>query len=331
MKNGYKRLLILELFIFVILVINLLLTRFSSNLFITVILLTSLIIFKRLFGFEKDRHRYIKDLFLDTFIFLATFLILYYLSGIFFGFTYSMNMYTPIKKLGVIFILIVNVFLKEYFRYMMLCKSELNKLSTVATIFLFILLDMSILLPYAVFTDNYSIFKFIALTLFPTISTNISFSYVSRKGGYKPVIFYSLIMTLYPYIIPIVPNVNNYFYSLIFLLIPLLYSFRIYRFFLKSRDEEKNSRENNKLIYKFISLVPVSLFVMFVICIYSGYFRFWVVAIASGSMEPKISIGDLVIIDQNVNKQELQEGQIIAYRRENMIVVSVMKISLCLI
>ena len=86
--------------------------------------------------------------------------------------------------------------------------------------------------------------------------------------------------------------------SLIFLLIPLLYSFRIYRFFLKSRDEEKNSRENNKLIYKFISLVPVSLFVMFVICIYSGYFRFWVVAIASGSMEKQISKGDIVIVEK---------------------------------
>ena len=54
---------------------------------------------------------------------------------------------------------------------------------------------------------------------------------------------------------------------------------------------------------------------------YSGYFRYYAIAIASGSMSPKIKKGDVVIVDQEYSYKDLEKGQVIAYQRNNVIVV----------
>ena len=101
-------------------------------------------------------------------------------------------------------------------------KKEINKLNkkiALITISLFIFLEISVSIPQADFSDSYSIFKFIAMVIMPAISTNVAYSYITKEVGYKPVIYYSSIISIYPYIIPIVPNVNSYIYSLIFALL----------------------------------------------------------------------------------------------------------------
>ena len=60
---------------------------------------------------------------------------------------------------------------------------------------------------------------------------------------------------------------------------------------------------------------------MTLVYFYSGYFRFYAIAIASGSMEPKVKKGDVVIVDKNSTYELLEEGKIIAVRKDNVIVV----------
>ena len=85
MKKSFKRLIIFSLIIILIIFLNSfvfkLFNRWTLFLF-TVILL----IIKKVFGYEKDRHRYVKDIVLGIIIFLMPFFILYYLSGIFISF-----------------------------------------------------------------------------------------------------------------------------------------------------------------------------------------------------------------------------------------------------
>ena len=232
-----------------------------------------------------------------------------------------MNVYSILEKIKIIGFITVSIMLKEYLRCMMLYKSDLNKLTTITTVILFIFLDISTTIAYGDFSDNYGIFKFIAMEIMPAISTNIAYSYVTKRIGYKPILFYALIINLYPYIIPIIPNVNNYIYSLISLLLPCAFMLVVYNFFRKSDDKDEKERDYNKKKYKILGLVPAFLIVMVIICFYSGYFRFWVITIATGSMTPKIQIGDLVVIDQKANKKNLQKGQVIAYRNSNSIIV----------
>lgn len=319
MKRGYKKLLILELIIFVILLLNSLIVNILSGYKIIILLFLLTFVFKYFFGIEKDKHRYLKDIILEIIIFLIIFFISYYLLGIVIGFARTGNYFTISGIKNFIFPTICYVILKEFLRYQFMCKSEGNKLAIIVTIILFIFLDLTLTIQYINFSNRYSIFKFIALNLLPTISRNITFSYITSKVGYKPIIIYALIIELYQYIIPIVPNPNTYLVSIIEFLLPIILGYKIYLFFKKVTDEEIDRNYKKK---KSISLVLPTLIIIIIVYFTSGEFHYWTLAIASGSMSTSINKGDIVIVEKINNKYDnLKEGQVIAYEKDGIILV----------
>ena len=318
MKKGYKKLLIFQLILLVIFIFNSfvssILTKYNQIIFLIIIL----IFFKFLFGFEKDRHRYIKDLILETIIFLLTYFIIFYLFGIIIGFAKTTNYYTLSGFIDFIIPLVLSIILKEYLRYMMLTKSEYCKLLNVTTVILFIIFDVSNAIFYNSFSNNYDSFMFISLTLLPAIGNNIVCSYISRSSGYKPVILYLLCINLYQYLLPIIPNPNEYLLSVINLLVPFSYGFSIYRFYSRVKDEDILRDYNKK---KINSLIPALIISIIAVYFTSGYFKYYMVAIASGSMTPNINKGDVVIIEKTNNYEEIEVGQVMAYKYNNVIVV----------
>ena len=69
MKSGYKRLLAFETIIFIVLGINSFVSSILSDYLMLIFLLIIVVMFKFFFGFEKDRHRYTKDIIFDCIIF----------------------------------------------------------------------------------------------------------------------------------------------------------------------------------------------------------------------------------------------------------------------
>ena len=82
--------------VFLIFILNSFISNILGGYNFTIFLLLSLIFFKILFGFEKDRHRYTKDIIYETLIFLLTFFVLFYLFGVIIGFakTNYLNWYS---------------------------------------------------------------------------------------------------------------------------------------------------------------------------------------------------------------------------------------------
>ena len=179
MKRGYKRLLIYEIIIFFILIINICFLNILGNYTTIIFLLLMIGVFKKLFGLEKDKHTYSKDIILDIVIFLLIFFLLYYLSGLFFGFARTENYYNVSGLIKFVIPLILSIILKEILRYNIIMKSEGNKLLTILSIILFIVIDFSIY--FNGFYNKHDTFIFIALTLLPSISTNILCSYITFK------------------------------------------------------------------------------------------------------------------------------------------------------
>ena len=206
--------------------------------------------------------------------------------------------------------------LREYFRYNMLCKADGNKLCTILVVITFIFFDVSNDYFSVHFDSNFAILRFCALSLLPALSKNISYSYVTKKVGYKPIILFDLVFVLYQYVIPIIPNPNEYLLSIIILLVPVLFAFRIVRFFnLKKLDRIASDYKKNKAVGMAVPLFLVLVMIYF----YSGYFKFYAIAIASGSMSPIIGKGDVVVVDRKFN--ELEVGDVIAFKKENLIIV----------
>lgn len=319
MKRGYKKLLIFQLIMFFILILNSFIHNILGNYITIVFLILTIIIFKLFFGVEKDRHRFTKDIIFDVIIFLLIFFLIYYLSGLIIGFARTDNYYTLNGIKTFIIPIIITIILKEFLRYQVIMKSEGNKILMILSCILFIFLDVTNPIFYNGFSSKYDTFIFFALTLLPAISTNIVCSYLTFKVGYKPNILYLLVMNLYQYLLPLVPNPNEYIASIIRFLLPILLGYKLSGFFNLTADQEIDRNYNKTSAW---SLIVPTILVAVLVYFTSGYFHYYAVAIASGSMEKAISKGDIVVIEK-IDKQydKLEKGQVIAYTYHGVLVV----------
>ena len=318
MKKGYKRLLIFCSVLIIILCLSAFWNNILSGYRMIFFLLVLVVIFDSYFVLERDNKRYFKDLLFETFMFLMLFFIFFYLLGLVVGLARVPSYLTFNGIKNILLPIILFGILRELLRYNLLKKSDGNLICTVVVIVLMILFDLCDDYFVASFATKYSILSFIALVLLPTISRNLSYSYISKRYGYKIVIIYDLVFSLSFYLLPLIPNPNEYIMAIIYLVVPVLYAFRIYSFYMRRKDE-LIPRDYKKKKLKGI-IVPV-IIIMAMVYLYSGYFRFYAIAIASGSMEPKIHKGDLVIVDQDIPFENIEIGDVIAYRHEKIIVV----------
>lgn len=319
MKKGYLKICIFEFFAFLILIINNFVPSILSDKKNIIFYLLLLFIFRIILGFEKDRHRRSFDVIIEILIYVVIFYILYYLAGIFFTFSKTNNYLSLNGIYNFILPIIINSIILEILRYNVLCKSEGNKFLFVLTTLLF-----SFLYSFNIFTniaskEAFDIFKIFALSVLPNMSINILNSYLCIKSGYKPSIFFRLIYILVPYIIPIFPNPTLYLRSLIDFIVPLVFLYKIYEFVNKYEYKEID-RDYYK---KRISLFFIPIIMMFIVVYFvSGYFKYYAIAIVSGSMTDTFSRGDVVIVEQiNSDYDRIDIGNIIAFKYNKSIVV----------
>ena len=317
MKGGYKRLLILLACIICVVLLNVLFFKVLYGYAMIGFLVVLLLVFYKFYVLEKDNHRYFKEMIYEIIFYTILYFILFYLLGLIVGLYRVPNYYSFTSLKNIIIPIILFCVLREILRYNLLCKAEGSKFIIVLVIITIILLDICDELSIVSFKTNYDILKFVALTLFPSIARNISYSYITRKAGYKPVIIFDLIFSLYAYLIPLLPNPSEYIMAIIYLLVPILFALRIYSFFEKKRDNLLPSDYNKR---RFRGIIIPLVLIVILVYFYSGYFRMYAVAIASGSMSPKIHKGDIVIVDKK-DKHNIDVGDVIAYRHENIIVV----------
>lgn len=319
MKTSYKKLLLFQGVCLLIFGLNSFVSNILGGYNLIVFLVLALILFKFIFGFERDRNRFTKDIIFEVIIFLLIYFIILYLSGVVIEFAKTANYYTWYGFKTFIIPLVLTTILKEILRYMMLKKSEGNKLLFFTTTILFIFLDITEAIYYNDFGSNYDSFIFIALTLLPAISTNVVFSYISPKTGCKPIILYALVTELYVYLMPIIPDLNEYLTAIVNFVVPMLLCYRVFNFFEKEKDDDIDRDYNKKQVG--VLVVPTIL-TLIIVYFTSGYFKYYALAIASGSMEPTFSRGDVVIVNKvQGDYKRLKVGDILAHKHSGVIVV----------
>jgi len=318
MKKSYIKIFIYCVLALLILFINSFVLNILTYYKMIILLIILLIVFKLLFGFEKDRHRYYKDVIMNILIIILTFFIIYYLLGLIIGFVRMTNYYNYNSFIKLILPYVVIVCLKEYLRYQLLTKSKDIKILNILILILFIMFDITNDINIRLLDTGYKKFIFISIVLLPSISKNIVANYISKNVGYKPNILWITIFELYSSLIPIVPNTGIYISSIISFLFPLIILYNVYNFFEKRKKRIPLSNDND---LNLVSLYFSMLFIGILIYFTSGYFKYYIIAIGSGSMMPDINIGDVVILNQKYNLDKLEIGDIIAYEYEKKIIV----------
>ena len=318
MKKGELKLFIFEFIVIFLLILNSFISSILNYQNILLLLIGMMIVTKYLFGFEKTNNRYNKEIIINLLIVILTCFIIYYLSGLIIGFVKTDTLTSIYGLTNFIIPFIVSLVLKEILRYNLLRKGEKSKFLLVLTIILFIMLDVTFTLANGFTGSKYSKYLFFSLTFLPSISRNVTATYIAKKISFIPNILWLLIVNLYSSIIPIMPSTGNYVGSLLKLLFPVIIFYSVFTF-VQNRKMNKPLRNNNE--HRLLGISLTGIFVAVVVYFSSGFFKYYASAVATGSMVPNISIGDVVIVNQKYDLNDIKVGDIIAVKYDNKIIV----------
>ncbi len=299
--------------------------EFNNIYVISSIFLIFIVFIKIILGYEKDRNRFKKDAIMNVFIYVMLYHILTYIAGIFIGFVrtiYSLSFLSIIQN---ILPIISSIIVIEILRYMINKKAGDNKYLLMYSTVVFVLVEIMFLVALYSYQSSEMWLTIIALAILPTISKNILLNYMAIHYGFLPGILYRLLMEIPDYILPIFPNFNDYMIAIFGFILPLVILFIIYRDTIKKaikKDKEFDSSLKKHFVAK-ISGVILIIITFTIIVLTSGLFKYFTLSIGSGSMEPNLNIGDVVVV-QKISEEEISElkvDDILVYEKDDVVIV----------
>ncbi len=311
MIKNRKLAIIYLLILIIFFLLNLFVINITSKIELLPIFILLLICSKFFFKFRRFNGKN-KNIIILVMLLIGILQIgIYYIIGMFNGFSNNAIMMSINRFLNVIFPMILILTIIEYLRYQMIYKEE-GKLSLILCTILFILIDINLFGTFVNFNDLNSTLNFFGIVLFPSIINNIVFNKITIKYGYKPIIIYRIITIISLYVLPIIPNMNMLLRSICRIIIPLII------FLLISYMFDRVTFEN--IVRKKRNINISTLILIIIIIIMSGLiscsFKYGLIAVGSGSMSGAINIGDAVLFEK-YNKQKLEIGDIIIYNKDN--------------
>lgn len=317
MNKSYFRQLFLNILLLIIVILNSIFNFLNSYTLILFLFIFN--IFASYFiGIEKDNKRYKKDIIIRIIIYGLFYYVILFLLGLMIGFNRNPLSSNILPMLKNILPIILTVPLVEYLRNTLMTKGYIYKSILVLMVLSFIMLDLTLILS----TYRYGTFNLIFLIIIPSISRNIFQTYLVHKVGYKPSIVYGLLFRLPIIMLPIYPTFGTYIDSLIGFLSPFILMFIIYLSFNKIKHEKELGKDPKKPFVKLVYLFSV-LFILMIIFLTSGLFKYYVVTIATGSMKPGIQVGDVVIVEQLKEKElnKIKINDVLVYKHDNKVIV----------
>ena len=281
------------------------------------ILLSVLIFFT--FGKNYDNKKLRNSIIQYTIVAVLSYIIIYLLSGLFV--TFGKNPYNT-KLNGLIkniWITGVAICAKEYVRYKLINnvydKDKIKFAILISVVYILIDIDYTRFIGNTVAT--LTIIKYISQVIVPNIAKNMLFSYTSIYSNCVPAIIYQFITNLYYWLSPILPNSPWAMTSVIDTVIPtILFLYIRYEKNKLSPQKDRQTLVNTNPG----SIIPLVVAIILVIWFALGIFPIKPVAIATGSMEKEIYVGDVAII-QKCNANDVNVGDIIEYQMEGYTVI----------
>lgn len=264
-------------------------------------------------GLNQTRKKVILQVFIGLIIYFA----LIYILGLSAGFmknAYSLRLSSIVKNA---FLPVLSMIALELFRYIFVSANKDSKETIIYVTIAAILLDI-VLNYYGIQGSLAAIFVYLTVKVLPIIFKNIVMTYLTYQVGFHPCVLYVIPVSLFKYVLPYIPNLGNYLYSVIDISLPSL----IYIFTSKAiRDElsEKESLWEYIKIYVFI--IPITIIFSVVIGLVSGIFNYHLIGINTSAVSPKIKRGDAVMIYKNIKYETYKEGDIIVYKSDNKMVI----------
>lgn len=319
MKNKGVYIFDLILFLFIIALKFVFINHFASysNMANAIFWIISLVAFIKLVGIKRDNSVVKSNVTQIVFISIILFVLLSFLSGLYFGFlrnSYSLALVSIIKNIYSVAIMIVA---EEYIRGITINVCVKDKKPVYILTLLYVVLDVTLLLGPTSANNIRRLFVFITTVGLPSVARNVLSTYLTFTVSKVPGMILRLFFSLYIYVFPIFPNLGDYLNSVIGIMIPYLIYFISSGMIYKSLDKRVAPIKKNLWYLN----IPLLIMMLFLVALVSGIFRYQIMAIGSGSMEPEIYRGDAIIFEKVKTEEEknaLVEGTIIVFRHSGV-------------
>lgn len=318
MKHSMK-IIIIELALIISSFLGIIIFSYNYFVYLALLLALSIVIYFSLKP-ERRNERFNTDILL---IIIITFLFYYaitYFLGFFAGFYFS-NYSKQIKGILLNIIMgITSIYSIETIREVLIKNHAYHKSIVWLTPVICFLLEIPVVINFKLYSSILDIFSAILTVLIPSLVKNIVLTYITYKSDKKNSMAYQAIYTFPRYILPVFPNLGDFFDIIINTSLPIVMLILITNISTVKFEKIKNSRNlaKNKIVSRTIN-ATIAFILITMIYLTSNMFRFTSLAIGSQSMTGTINKGDIVIIDKKDKK--VKKNDIIAFKQQEKIIV----------
>lgn len=158
-------------------------------------------------------------------------------------------------------------------------------------------------------------FVYIATEVLPAFALSGLLTTLVMYGDYKAGLIYVAIIRLFPRLFPFLPNLPWLAESVAGIAFPI-----VFLLYIRDYYQERSHRRDRGNMTGFIgSITVLVLFGWFIV----GVFPVYPSVILTGSMEPGIKPGDVILIEKitkEADVYQLKEAEIISFRREDILI-----------
>lgn len=233
----------------------------------------------------------------------------YYLTGLYFGFYASLVRFSLETVFRHILPTVMLIVASEMIRSVFLAQK--NKCVDVSSFAALVLLDAQM---HAISDGMATFYGFVdtfGYVLFPAVTGNLLYHYLSRKYGSLPIILYRTVLSVYPYVIPYTPATPSAWVAFSKLITPLL----VYLFLFILYEKRKYAVSRKKRKSHLAASAACLLFMIITVMLISCQFRYGLIVVGSESMTGAANKGDALIYEQ-YDGQIIVKGQIIIFEKD---------------
>ena len=247
------------------------------------------------------------------------YMIMYYLIGLLIGYSTSPFNHSILGILSNVFPFVIVAIAEEVIRsnYIKAAQENRKYINIFFVTFLLTILNIGISNFKGAFDSTAVMMVFLLKYFFPSLITSMFLSYLTYREGIISSLLYKIPFLLVYLISPVFPANNYAIICIIHSFVPLFIYFKI------EKEYFSYIKFNIKERFSGFEKVKFLIFIFFIVLVTSftaGIYPIKPVVIITGSMDPIIKRGDVVIY-QKINYNDIEIGDIIVYNLDSIKVI----------
>ena len=317
MKKNIKAIYLTEIALLILIILFYMLTKVvSSNIksylaitFLLIILIINIVLFK--IDHTKNYYSgYIRRTIITVLMISG---IIIYALGVIIGFTHGYKIIYNSIVFRIIPMILITIIV-EYLRAIIVKHSFNNKKSMVFISIILSLIPIILEINYGTLTTSYEKFVFLSTIILPSIAESFLCTYLVHRDNQFSSIMFKLIVQLYMYIIPIVPNLGYYLYAVLKIVVPFIIFYIINKNLLIDENKKSVAKMNRRIFS-----IPILIASLILVVLVAGIFKYKLIAIATDSMKDTYARGDAVLIEY-LKPEEIKVGEVMVFRHNNKVI-----------